>query len=308
MAVYAEAPWQQTTTLVASWHVSVKNASGQIATLASSEEAGKAAGSRLSDLLGIDANQAEKTDMRAILTAATDEDMADFEQLLAKISGGEVKDSASLIADMFARQALRPDGQQLLHEQLISSMQDTLEEASAVKEAQAGNPSHSLTPSHFTSPSDRSIMLIKADAAGFTGNETATEQVSISIERAIKEGRDRIAVELHPAGRGRVEVRLDVLADGRTHVVVNADNKDTLDQLQRDAKWLEKALQNAGLEANAQDMAFNLQKGRDESGEQEMTTTYQAGLEESEAQDNMPIDSLSGTYTLNLQEGLDIKV
>jgi len=49
--------------------------------------------------------------------------------------------------------------------------------------------------------------------------------------------------------------------DGRVSAVVTADNKDTLDLLQRDQRALERALQDAGLKADSGSLSFNLRGG-----------------------------------------------
>ena len=55
--------------------------------------------------------------------------------------------------------------------------------------------------------------------------------------------------------------------DGRVIAVVTADNKDTLDLLQRDARELERALQNAGLQTDSGSLSFNLRGQGDQAPE-----------------------------------------
>ena len=57
---------------------------------------------------------------------------------------------------------------------------------------------------------------------------------------------------------GRVEVKMELTHDNRLMAVVTADNKDTLEALQRDAKELQKALHDAGLHTGNGDLNFNL--------------------------------------------------
>jgi flagellar hook-length control protein FliK len=86
------------------------------------------------------------------------------------------------------------------------------------------------------------------------------EQVSVTIQKAIKEGTDRITVQLRPAELGRIDVRIEVAGDGRTLVHVTADRADTLDLLQRDARDLARSLQDAGLRADAGNLQFSLRE------------------------------------------------
>ncbi|MDH5490266.1 MAG: flagellar hook-length control protein FliK, partial [Rhodospirillaceae bacterium] len=89
----------------------------------------------------------------------------------------------------------------------------------------------------------------------------ATEQVSVQITKAINAGADKINIHLRPASLGRVDVQIEMGTDGRVIAVVTADNKDTLDLLQRDQRALERALQDAGLKTDSGSLSFNLRGG-----------------------------------------------
>ncbi|MBY0429592.1 MAG: flagellar hook-length control protein FliK, partial [Rhodospirillales bacterium] len=84
------------------------------------------------------------------------------------------------------------------------------------------------------------------------------DQVAVQIQKAAKDGVDRITVTMRPEELGRVEVKLDVGADGRVTAMVTADNRDTLEMLQKDSRSLEKALQDAGLQTDSNSLSFNL--------------------------------------------------
>jgi len=83
-------------------------------------------------------------------------------------------------------------------------------------------------------------------------------QAAVQIQKGIELGDDRINIQLKPASLGRVEVRLDVGSDGRVAAVITADRSDTLDLLQRDARILQNALQDAGLQADGNSLSFEL--------------------------------------------------
>lgn len=86
----------------------------------------------------------------------------------------------------------------------------------------------------------------------------AVDQVALHIAKAASDGIDRIEIELTPPHLGRIEVHLEVGHDGHVQAAVAADRRDTLDLLQRDSRGLERALQNAGLRADAGGLSFNL--------------------------------------------------
>lgn len=89
----------------------------------------------------------------------------------------------------------------------------------------------------------------------------AADQVAVQIQRAVRDGASRIIVQLSPAELGRVEVQLDFTQDGRVSAAVLADRADTLDMLQRDARLLERSLQEAGLKTDGGSLSFDLRDG-----------------------------------------------
>lgn len=88
-----------------------------------------------------------------------------------------------------------------------------------------------------------------------------TEQIGIRLQKAVSDGVDRISMSLKPAELGRVDIQMEVGFDGRVQAVISADRPDTLALLQRDARGLEQALQNAGLQADGDSLSFNLRDG-----------------------------------------------
>jgi flagellar hook-length control protein FliK len=97
-----------------------------------------------------------------------------------------------------------------------------------------------------------------------------TNQVAVQIQKAAAQGSDRINIQLKPAELGRVEVQMDVAKDGRVTAVISAERSETLDLLQRDARALQNALNDAGLRTDSDSLSFNLkgQNQAQEDGEQ----------------------------------------
>jgi hypothetical protein len=87
---------------------------------------------------------------------------------------------------------------------------------------------------------------------------SAAEQVKVRLALAARTGADHIAIELTPEHLGRVEVRLDVGRDGRVSALILAAEPATLDLLKSDARGLEQALANAGLNASDDALSFGL--------------------------------------------------
>ncbi|MCG8653946.1 MAG: flagellar hook-length control protein FliK, partial [Pirellulales bacterium] len=87
------------------------------------------------------------------------------------------------------------------------------------------------------------------------------EQVSVQIAKLAQAGGERIRINLSPASLGQVEVHMELGQNGRVEVVVRADRPETLDMLQRDARELVRALQDAGLKADTGGLNFQLGSG-----------------------------------------------
>lgn len=90
-----------------------------------------------------------------------------------------------------------------------------------------------------------------------------SEQVSVHIRKAVHEGADRIEIRLKPEALGRVDVRLELAADNRVVATITADQRYTLELLRADARSLERALQEAGLQTDGGSLNFNLRGGED---------------------------------------------
>ncbi len=84
------------------------------------------------------------------------------------------------------------------------------------------------------------------------------EQVAISLKQAAAVNTDEIRIQLKPASLGAIDVKLNVAHDGRITAVISADRSDTLNMLKQDSGNLQQALRDAGLNADAGSLSFNL--------------------------------------------------
>lgn len=95
-------------------------------------------------------------------------------------------------------------------------------------------------------------------ARGAVTAQPAAEQIAMQITRAADQNIDRMTVHLKPAELGKVTIDLEVGPDNRLLAVISAERSETLDLLQRDAKSLEKALNDAGVKTDSGSLEFNL--------------------------------------------------
>jgi flagellar hook-length control protein FliK len=92
------------------------------------------------------------------------------------------------------------------------------------------------------------------------------EQIAVQIKDAMQNGNSRLTVALHPVELGRVEVKLDIDKDKNVIATIVVDRPATLDLLRNDAKALERALQDAGLQTDSGSLSFNLRDSNGQDG------------------------------------------
>jgi chemotaxis protein MotD len=88
-----------------------------------------------------------------------------------------------------------------------------------------------------------------------TGNALAVEIIS-----RLRDGLRRFDIRLDPPELGRVDVRLEVDKNGHATTRLTVDKPETLDLLLRDARGLERALQQAGLKTDQGGLEFSLRQ------------------------------------------------
>ncbi|MCH7935511.1 MAG: flagellar hook-length control protein FliK [Proteobacteria bacterium] len=106
------------------------------------------------------------------------------------------------------------------------------------------------------------------------------EQVTVKITKAIQAGNDKITIQLRPANMGRVEVTMNISQDNRLNVLVIVDRPETLDQLQKDSRELQRALQEAGLHVDTGDLNFNLRGEENHAKEGDNSSGRAASVED----------------------------
>lgn len=161
-------------------------------------------------------------------------------------------------------------------------------------------------------------------AASLPGHATrsASEQVEVSIQRAVEQGDDRILIQLDPAELGRVEIRMHVAQDGAAQIIITADKRDTLDMLKQDARSLERALQDAGIKADAGEMQFNHKQNSELAAQMQQQEQRDRNANARNGEDTIrgaightaeeslaaSLNTTSSHYTLAVASGLDIRV
>ncbi len=93
-----------------------------------------------------------------------------------------------------------------------------------------------------------------------------TKQISMAIMKQADNGHESFKISLKPAHLGQVDIKMDFQADGKMIATVSVDNERTLALLQKDQGSLEKALENAGFDANGNNLNFSLKEQQQNQG------------------------------------------
>ena len=96
-------------------------------------------------------------------------------------------------------------------------------------------------------------------------------QLAVQIAAQARAGANRFSIRLDPPELGKIDIRLDVSHDGSVASRLSVERPETLDMLLRDAKALERALNDAGLKTDEGSLRFSLKgEGFGQSQQQNM--------------------------------------
>lgn len=145
-------------------------------------------------------------------------------------------------------------------------------------------------------------------AAGYT---SPTQSVAIQIAAKAQNGVQQFDIRLNPPELGRVDVRLEFTKDGQvtTHLIV--ERPETLDMLSKDARQLERALSQAGVDIEQDGLTFSLQDQQSQESEREEAENQFNGFdnntsENEEQTTNINTDAIY--RQLSESNGLDMSV
>lgn len=144
---------------------------------------------------------------------------------------------------------------------------------------QSGLPAQELPDLHQSSEGGEirlessSALLARQDSASVAGTRTTSAlphlrmasghvaELGQMIARRFADGSRSFDIRLDPPELGRVQVRLEIGADRSVQAMLTADKPEALAELQRNARELQKALAEAGLELGENAIGFALSEG-----------------------------------------------
>jgi chemotaxis protein MotD len=135
--------------------------------------------------------------------------------------------------------------------------------------------------------------------------QPATTQLAVQIAAQARAGNRQFNIRLDPPELGRVDIRLEINSDGQSVTRLVVEKSETLDLLQRDARQLERALQNAGLDSKEGSLSFSLRDdSRSSQGQQQQQNAYQNNA----VIDDAEIETAIDTPTVRGSAGIDISI
>jgi len=156
--------------------------------------------------------------------------------------------------------------------------------AGTVAAAAAGPPQTASDNTTSKSTSSDTILALqaqpaaaRADAlrpmtAAYQSPQPALNVPNIAFEmvRQFTQGNSRFQIRLDPPEMGKIDVTMNVDKSGSVHAHLAVERAETLDLLQRDARGLERALQQSGLDGAKTSLEFSLKQNpfaRQDSGQ-----------------------------------------
>lgn len=91
-----------------------------------------------------------------------------------------------------------------------------------------------------------------------TPTQVPAMAIALQMSKNLQKGSSSFDIRLDPAEMGRIDVRMEVRQDGHITAHLTVDRPETLDLLQRDARALQQALNDAGLQADSDSLNFSL--------------------------------------------------
>ena len=88
----------------------------------------------------------------------------------------------------------------------------------------------------------------------------AVQNLGLQISKSVAEGESRFTIRMDPPSLGRIDVKMEMMADGKMKAYLSVESRETMNLLQRDSASLERTLQDAGLKIDQNSLNFSLKQ------------------------------------------------
>jgi flagellar hook-length control protein FliK len=140
-------------------------------------------------------------------------------------------------------------------------------------------------------------------------------QLAAQISQRFANGSRVFGIRLDPAELGRVDIRMELSQNNRVRATLTVERGDTLAEMQRSTRDLERALNDAGLELAEDGLTFQLSEG---SGDEQSAEPQQGGSFNVYGQDDDGAQELGAEidtgpadaygFRLSRRDGVDLRV
>lgn len=158
----------------------------------------------------------------------------------------------------------------------------------------------------------RAIMSATAQPGTPVQPQTPAREIAINMARNLGNGTNRFEIRLDPAELGRIDVRMEVNADGRVQAHLTVEKPETLEMLQRDARSLEKALADAGLDMDQSSLGYSLRDDGDSNNFAMNREAAEAASGKDTPEDELAADLAAVQHVYSLKagsgSGVDIRI
>lgn len=158
----------------------------------------------------------------------------------------------------------------------------------------------------------RAIVAASAQPGTPVQPQTPAREIAINMAKNLGNGTNRFEIRLDPAELGRIDVRMELGTDGRVQAHLTVDKPETLDMLQRDARSLEKALSDAGLDMENGTLSYSMRDDGDGSDFAANRDTAEGASDKTPTEDELAADLAAVQHIYALKagsgSGVDIRI
>ncbi len=253
---------------------------------------------------------------RAAAASAATDALAGGKKVLAEAGKGEAGSGASHGAshEAPAKNTTKDETAQATHQataavkELAAAVEGAKPQSAGLSQvaASAVTPPPSVDAPAIARPANPAHAMARPDAP------VPLQAMAVEIGMRAMRGSREFAIRLDPEDLGRVDIKLEISEAGQIQAKLTVDKVETLQLLQRDARTLERAFDQAGLKTSPDGLQFSLrdpgQQNR-QSGQQDRSTSGSPAIGQSDASN--AIDDIvmrPAIYRTSAAGGLDIRI
>jgi flagellar hook-length control protein FliK len=212
-----------------------------------------------------------------------------------------------------AKAAAKPEAPQTAHQttsaaakelaRVVEQLAEPNAPATGQPNAQTALQTNAADALASAKPQDLAHALARADAP------VPLQAIAVEIGMRAMRGSKEFSIRLDPEDLGRIDIKLEISEAGQVQAKLVVERVETLQLLQRDAKTLERAFDQAGLKTNPDGLQFSLrdpgQQGR-QNGQQQDQPVFGSKDKDSAMIDEITLRPV--IYRTAATGGLDIRI